>query len=125
MTDVKRIPFMKYRKVTFVASVALVLISLASLAFQSLNFGLDFTGGTLIQVAYEQPARWRFLLPRRTREADSPTDAYRRLFHENGLPEDSFERKDLRLYRLRMQTVSIDQGLAGSKRARGSSGGDD
>lgn len=56
MTDVKRIPFMKYRKVTFVASVALVLISLASLAYQSLNFGLDFTGGTLIQVAYEQPA---------------------------------------------------------------------
>ena len=76
-------------------------------------------------VAYEQPARWRYLLPRRTREADSPTGAYQRLFRENGLPEDSFERKDLRLYRLRMQTVSIDQGLAGSKRARGSSGGDD
>jgi hypothetical protein len=67
-------------------------------------------------VAYEQPARWRYLLPRSTQTADTPTDAYRILFRENNLPEDSFERRDLRLYRLRMQTVSIDQGLAGSRR---------
>jgi hypothetical protein len=69
-------------------------------------------------VAYEQPARWRYLLPRTTRAANTPTDAYRRLFRDNDLPEDSFERRDLRLYRLRMQTVSIDQGSAGSRRAR-------
>jgi hypothetical protein len=73
-------------------------------------------------VAYEQPARWRYLLPRATRAADTPTDAYRRLFRENNLPEDSFARRDLRLYRLRMQTVSIDQGSAGSRRARVPSG---
>jgi hypothetical protein len=76
-------------------------------------------------VAYEQPARWRYLLPRATQVADTPTDAYRRLFRENDLPEDSFERRDLRLYRLRMQTVSIDQGLAGSRRARGPSDSSD
>jgi hypothetical protein len=76
-------------------------------------------------VAYEQPARWRYLLPRRTRAADTPTDAYRRLFRDNDLPEDSFERKDLRLYRLRMQTVSIDQGLAGSRRPRVAPDSDD
>jgi hypothetical protein len=76
-------------------------------------------------VAYEQPARWRYLLPRRTQAADTPTDAYRHLFRDNDLPEDSFEREDLRLYRLRMQTVSIDQGSTGSRRARGSSDSDD
>jgi hypothetical protein len=76
-------------------------------------------------VAYEQPTRWRYFLPRRTQAADSPTDAYRSLFRENDLSEDSFERTDLRLYRLRMQTVSIDQGLTGSRRARGSSGSGD
>jgi hypothetical protein len=76
-------------------------------------------------VAYEQPARWRYLLPRRTQAADTPMDAYRRLFRQNDLPEDSFERKDLRLYRLRMQTVSIDQGSAGSRRARVPSDSDD
>lgn len=64
-------------------------------------------------VAYEQTARWRYLLPRATRTAKSPTDAYRTLFRDNGLPEDSFTRRDLRLYRLRMQTVSIDQGSTG------------
>lgn len=56
MTEVKRIPFMKYRKLTFVASIVLILISILSISFRGLNFGLDFTGGTLIQVAYEQPA---------------------------------------------------------------------
>lgn len=66
-------------------------------------------------VAYEQPARWRYLLPRTTQMADSPTDAYKRLFRDNELSEDSFGRSDLRLYRLRMQTVSIDQGSTGSR----------
>ena len=73
-------------------------------------------------VAYEQPARWRYLLPRATQNADSPTDAYRRLFRDNGLPEDSFERRDLRLYRMRMQTVSVDQGSAGSRSTGAPSG---
>ena len=76
-------------------------------------------------VAYEQPARWRYLLPRATRTADTPADAYRRLFRENDLPEESFERQDLRLYRLRMQTVSIDQGSTGSSRADVPSESDD
>ncbi len=66
-------------------------------------------------VAYEQPSRWRYLLPRATHAAATPTDAYRRLFAENGLPEDSFDRSDLRLYRVRMQTVAVDQGSAGSR----------
>jgi hypothetical protein len=67
-------------------------------------------------VAYEQPTRWRYLLPRATHNAESPTDAYRRLFRDNGLAEDSFERRDLRLYRMRMRTVSVDQGSTGSSR---------
>jgi len=67
-------------------------------------------------VAYEQPSRWRYSLPRATHNAASPTEAYRNLFRDNGLPEDSFARRDLRLYRLRMRTVSVDQGSAGSSR---------
>ena len=66
-------------------------------------------------VAYEQPSRWRYLLPRATHNAESPTEAYRRLFRDNGLPEDSFGRRDLRLYRMRMQTVSVDQDSTGSR----------
>jgi hypothetical protein len=76
-------------------------------------------------VAYEQPARWRYLLPRATQAAATPTDAYRRLFRDNDLPEESFARRDLRLYRIRMQTVSIDQGSARSRRTGVLSDSDD
>lgn len=72
-------------------------------------------------VAYEQPSRWRYLLPRATLAAGSPTEAFEKLFRDNGLPEDSFERRDLRLYRIRMETVSIDQGSTGSRRTAGPS----
>lgn len=67
-------------------------------------------------VAYEQPARWRYLLPTATHDAKTPSDAYRQLFRDNGLPEESFDRADLRLYRLRMKTVSVDHGSTGSRR---------
>ena len=69
-------------------------------------------------VAYQQPTRWRYRLPRATHRAASPTEAYRALFAENGLPENSFTRSDTRLYRLRMHRLSVDQGsAAGSSRA--------
>ncbi|MDT8427128.1 MAG: protein translocase subunit SecF [Pseudomonadales bacterium] len=38
------------------ASVIMVLVSILSLAVNSLNFGLDFTSGTLVDVAYPQTA---------------------------------------------------------------------
>lgn len=65
-------------------------------------------------VAYEQPGRWRYLLPRATVAAGSPTRAFQDLFEDNGLPKDSFDRADIRLYRIRMQMLSVDQGLADS-----------
>jgi len=46
---------MRYRKGAAWASVALLLVALASLSFQSLNWGLDFTGGTLVEVSYSTP----------------------------------------------------------------------
>lgn len=51
------IPFMAMRKVIAMISIAMVLISLGSLAVKGLKFGLDFTGGSLIEVQYaEAPA---------------------------------------------------------------------
>jgi len=46
---------MRYRKGAAWASVAVLLVALASLSFQSLNWGLDFTGGTLVEVSYPTP----------------------------------------------------------------------
>lgn len=51
----KVIPFMAHRKVAATLSLLLVLGSLVSLAVNGLKFGLDFTGGTLIEVGYSQP----------------------------------------------------------------------
>ncbi|EIK53450.1 preprotein translocase subunit SecF [Stutzerimonas stutzeri TS44] len=49
------INFMAVRHVVLVATLLLTVGSLASLAIKGLNFGLDFTGGTLIELSYEQP----------------------------------------------------------------------
>ena len=47
------IPFMKYRKIAAYASFALFVISIVSLSFRGLSLGLDFSGGTLVEVTYE------------------------------------------------------------------------
>lgn len=52
----KTINFMGFRRVTQVFSIMLVLASIISLSVQGLNFGLDFTGGTLVEVVYDEPA---------------------------------------------------------------------
>ncbi len=50
------VAFMSYRKYAVVFSVLLMMISAYSLMTNKINFGLDFTGGTLIEVGFEQPA---------------------------------------------------------------------
>jgi len=50
------VAFMSYRKMAMVFSALLMIASIASLAMNKLNFGLDFTGGTLIEVGFEQAA---------------------------------------------------------------------
>lgn len=49
-------PFMAKRKPAMWFSIALISASLISLAWQQLNFGVDFTGGTLIEVGYSEAA---------------------------------------------------------------------
>ena len=44
------------RKVALTISVLLVIVSLASLATRGLEFGIDFTGGILLEVGYPQAA---------------------------------------------------------------------
>ena len=48
--------FMRLRIPAMVLSTVLILGSFVSLGVNSLNWGLDFTGGTLIEVGYEDAA---------------------------------------------------------------------
>ena len=50
------INFMGPRKLLAIFSAILLLASVASLAINGLRFGLDFTGGSLVEVGYEQAA---------------------------------------------------------------------
>ena len=50
------INFMGHRKVAMLVSGLLLLASIASLAINQLNWGLDFTGGTLVEVHYSESA---------------------------------------------------------------------
>ena len=52
----KDIPFMSYGKLTTTISLVTFLLAVFFLAAKGLNFGVDFTGGTVIEVHYAQPS---------------------------------------------------------------------
>ncbi|MFC3680262.1 protein translocase subunit SecF [Bacterioplanoides pacificum] len=55
MSKVPNYDFMKLRLAAMALSALLIVVSIGSLATQGLNLGLDFTGGTLLEVEYQQP----------------------------------------------------------------------
>ena len=56
MSDIKIYDFMKYRKYALIFSLVMLVVSIWSLATRGLVLGLDFSGGTQIEVGYETPA---------------------------------------------------------------------
>lgn len=53
-TPFKEINFMGMRKPAMIISTILIIISLASLVVNKLNVGIDFTGGSVIELGYPQ-----------------------------------------------------------------------
>lgn len=66
------IPFMKYAVPTSVVSALTFVLAVAFLIAKGLNFGVDFTGGTLMEVRYAQSA---------------DIEKIRSLLHQNNYPE--------------------------------------
>lgn len=50
------IPFMSYGRLTTTISLATFILAVFFLATRGLNFGVDFTGGTVMEVSYPQAA---------------------------------------------------------------------
>ena len=50
-----KIDFLGWRKVSIAISIVLVIVSLALITTRGLNYALDFTGGVLVEAAYDQP----------------------------------------------------------------------
>ncbi|WP_301098908.1 protein translocase subunit SecF [Otariodibacter sp.] len=52
----KLIPFMKYRLIAYTFSIAVLVFCIFSIVTKGFNWGLDFTGGTVIETNFSQPA---------------------------------------------------------------------
>lgn len=68
----KDIPFMKYGHVTTIISLGTFILAVFFLLVRGLNYGIDFTGGTVIEVRYAQTA---------------PVEHIRELLKSNGFEE--------------------------------------
>jgi hypothetical protein len=69
-------------------------------------------------IGYERKGGWHYLLPDATHAAGRrPSRAFRELFSDDGLPEDSLGNGELRPYRLAVQTIGVSAAADG--------GGDD
>ena len=51
-----RIDFMSIRHRAMIVSTVVNLIGIAAIVFLGFSYGLDFSGGTLIEVNYKEPA---------------------------------------------------------------------
>ena len=72
------VAFMSYRKFAMIFSILLMSVAIWSLAVNKINFGLDFTGGTLIEVGFEQAADLKQI--RQVMDANGYEDAVVQLY---------------------------------------------
>ncbi|MEA1939734.1 MAG: protein translocase subunit SecF [Candidatus Caldatribacteriota bacterium] len=47
--------FVKNRKIVYIISTVIILVGLISIIFQGFNLGIDFAGGTLLQIRFNEP----------------------------------------------------------------------
>ena len=50
----KGFDFIKNRKIAYIISVIIILVGLISIIFQGFNLGIDFAGGTLLQIKFDK-----------------------------------------------------------------------
>jgi preprotein translocase SecF subunit len=63
-----QLKFMKYRRISYITAAALVVLSVLSLGFRGLNYGIDFAGGISMEVA---PVSADYTIDRMRQDLDS------------------------------------------------------
>ena len=56
LTGTPNFNFVKYRRVAMISSSLLSLLAIVSVFYPGLNYGLDFTGGIMVEAGYTRPA---------------------------------------------------------------------
>ena len=78
-----KIDFLGKRKMALIFSAVLILLSLGLVAGKGLNFGIDFTGGTLVEVKFKEAPAIADV-----REALVPIGYGQAIIQEFGAPEE-------------------------------------
>ena len=55
------IDFLAWRKIAIIFSSVFLVVSISSVIFKELNWGLDFTGGTLVELSYPEEANITYI----------------------------------------------------------------
>ena len=50
----KKFDFIKNRRIVYIISAVIILVGLISIIFQGFNLGIDFAGGTLLQIRFDK-----------------------------------------------------------------------
>jgi len=50
----RKFDFIKNRRIAYIISAVIILVGLISIIFQGFNYGIDFAGGTLIQINFSE-----------------------------------------------------------------------
>ena len=50
----KKFDFIKNRRIVYIISAVIIMVSLISIIFQGFNYGIDFAGGTLLQIRFDK-----------------------------------------------------------------------
>ncbi|MEG3640500.1 protein translocase subunit SecF [Magnetococcus sp. PR-3] len=109
--------FIGKRKLAMIASIVMVVLSLGSLLTQGLNFGIDFAGGTLIQVRFDKAMD---LAP--VRKAIAPIELGDTVVQSFGAPEEVLIRVEKQGKSNEAQQAIVNDVMAALKPLAGDNG---